>query len=141
MYGNNLNHTQLKTYLTLLTSRNLLAHNSDRYVTTEKGHRFLEAFVWLNDVLENRAHKTLLKIINESYKEAEITYMGASSHIGNPTRPNPLKKAAIVVLISLTREAEKKTSEELKTEIHKALKEGFAKIPWVAVESVTILEE
>jgi hypothetical protein len=141
MHGTNLSHAQLKTYLTLLTSRNLLAHNSDRYVTTEKGHRFLEAFVWLNDALENRARKAFLKIISESYKKAEITHMGVSSHVGNRARANPLKKAAIVVLISLAREAEKKTSEELKTEIHEALKEGFARIPWVTVERVIVLEE
>jgi len=53
----------------------------------------------------------------------------------------PVKKAAIVVLIKLEHEAEKKTSEELKAEIHKALKEGFARIPWVAVEKVIIIEE
>ena len=52
-----------------------------------------------------------------------------------------VKKAAIVVLISLAQEAEKKTSKELKTEIHKALEEGLARIPWVAVEKVIILEE
>lgn len=141
MYRTNLNHTQLKTYLTLLTSQNLLAHNSDRYVTTKRGHRFLEAFVGLNDALENRARKAFLKIIMESYKEAEITHMAVSSHVGNRARANPLKKAAIVILISLAHEAEKKTSEELKTEIHKALKKGFARIPWAAVERVIVLEE
>jgi len=52
MYKANLNYVYLETYLTLLTSRDLLAHNPDRYVTTEKGHRFLEAFALLNDVLE-----------------------------------------------------------------------------------------
>jgi len=45
-----------------------------------------------------------------------------------------------VVLISLAHEAEKKTIEELKTEIQKALEEGLARIPWVAVEKVIILE-
>ena len=47
MYKNNLSHAQLKDYLTLLTSRDLLAHNSDTFATTEKGHRFLEAFTQL----------------------------------------------------------------------------------------------
>jgi len=51
------------------------------------------------------------------------------------------KKAAIVVLIRLAHEAEEKTIEELKTEIHKAIEEGLARIPWVAVETVIILEE
>lgn len=53
MYVNNLSHSQLKDYLTLLASCNLLAHNSDAYVTTEKGHRFLEAFAQLKGVLED----------------------------------------------------------------------------------------
>ena len=52
MYGNNLSHAQLKDYLTLLTSQHLITHNSETYVTTEKGRRFLEAFVQLKDVLE-----------------------------------------------------------------------------------------
>ena len=66
MYGTNLSHAQLKTYLTLLTSRDLLAHKSDRYVTTEKGQRFLEAFAQLNDVLEDRERRAFVEIINKS---------------------------------------------------------------------------
>jgi hypothetical protein len=46
-----------------------------------------------------------------------------------------------VIFISLAHEAEKKTSEELKTEIQKALEEGLARISWVAVEKVIVLEE
>ena len=67
MYMNNLSHSQLKGYLSLLTSRNLLAHNSDTYVTTEKGHRFLEAFAQLKDVLEDHARRDLVEI-SESYE-------------------------------------------------------------------------
>jgi len=52
-----------------------------------------------------------------------------------------VKKAAIVVLISLLHEAEKKTSRELKTEIQKALEEGIARIPWLAVEKIIVVEE
>jgi len=52
-----------------------------------------------------------------------------------------VKKAVILVLISLVHEAEKKTSKELKTEIQKALEEGLARIPWVAVEKVIVIEE
>jgi len=66
MYQNNLSHAQLKTYLTLLTSRDLLAHNSDRYVTTEEGHRFLEAFAQLNDVLEDRERRAFIEIITRA---------------------------------------------------------------------------
>jgi len=67
MYKNNLSHTQLKDYLKLLMSRDLLAHNSDTYVTTEKGHRFLEAFTQLKDVLEDHARRSFVEI-SESYK-------------------------------------------------------------------------
>lgn len=51
------------------------------------------------------------------------------------------KKAAIVVLISLAHEAEKKTSKELEIEIHEVLEEGLARIPGVAVERVIVFEE
>ncbi len=66
MYANNLSYAQLKNYLMLLTSRDLLAHNSERYETTHKGHRFLEAFTQLNDVLEDRARKAFVETISES---------------------------------------------------------------------------
>ncbi len=59
--ASNLNHTQLEDYLKLLTSRGLLAHNMSEYVTTEKGHRFLEAYAQLKDVLEDH---TLRMIVN-----------------------------------------------------------------------------
>ncbi len=52
-----------------------------------------------------------------------------------------VKKAAIVVLISLAHEAEKKTSEELETEIRKAVLQSLARIPWLVVENVIIVEE
>jgi len=51
------------------------------------------------------------------------------------------KKAAIVVLISLKREAENKSSEELETEIRKALEESLVRIPWLVLENVVIVEE
>ena len=141
MYGTNLSHAQLKTYLTFLTLRDLLAHNSERYVTTEKGHRFLEAFAHLNDVLEDRARRAFLEILSESYEEVEIAHMGRTAKSENAHAQTTVKKAAIVVLIKLAHEAEKKTSEELKTEIHKAIEEGLARIPWVAVDKVIVLEE
>jgi hypothetical protein len=53
----------------------------------------------------------------------------------------PVKKAVIVVLISLTHEAGDKTSEELETEIRKALEEGLGRIPWLVVENVITVEE
>jgi len=67
MYKNNLNHAQLKDYLTLLTSQHLLAHNSDTYLTTEKGYRFLEAFAQLKDVLQDHACRSFVQI-NKSYE-------------------------------------------------------------------------
>ncbi len=51
------------------------------------------------------------------------------------------KKAVLVVLIRLAREAENKTTEEIATEIRKALEGDLARIPWLAVENVIIVEE
>jgi hypothetical protein len=51
------------------------------------------------------------------------------------------KKAVLVVLIRLAREAENKTTEEISTEIRKALEKDLARIPWLAVENVIIVEE
>ena len=57
------------------------------------------------------------------------------------THEQTVKKVAIVVLISLAHEAKNKSGEELKTEIQKALEEGLAKIPWLFLENVIIVEE
>ena len=51
------------------------------------------------------------------------------------------KKAVLVVLISLTRDVENKITGELETEIRKALEEGLARIPWLVVENVVVVEE
>jgi len=59
MYENNLGYGQLKGYLSLLTSRHLLAHNQDMYVTTEKGHCFLEVFAQLKELVEEDMFKGL----------------------------------------------------------------------------------
>jgi len=52
-----------------------------------------------------------------------------------------VKKAAIVILINLKREAENKSSEELETEIRKALEEPLGMIPWLVLENVIVVEE
>ena len=52
-----------------------------------------------------------------------------------------VKKAAIVVLISLKSETENKGREELETEIRKALEEGLMGIPWLVLENVVIVGE
>ena len=51
MYKANLNYRQLKKHLRDLTSQGLLTACKNRYVTTQKGYRFLELFVALNDIL------------------------------------------------------------------------------------------
>lgn len=51
------------------------------------------------------------------------------------------RKAVLVVLIRLVREAENKTTEEIATEIRKALEGDLARISWLAVENVIIVEE
>jgi len=76
MYRTNLSHAQLKTYLALLTSRDLIAHNSDEYHITSKGLLFLEAFNHLRDMLEDRARSGFERIISETYEEVEILQFG-----------------------------------------------------------------
>jgi len=51
MYKVNLNHAQLKRYLRYLTSQGLLMVNKNKYAATQKGCRFLDLFVQLNDIL------------------------------------------------------------------------------------------
>ncbi len=52
-----------------------------------------------------------------------------------------VKKAAVVALISLKREAKTKSSKEIETEIRKALEESLMKIPWLIFENVVVVEE
>jgi hypothetical protein len=52
-----------------------------------------------------------------------------------------VKKAAIVALISLKREAKTKSSKEIKTEIRKVLEESLTRIPWLVLENVIVAEE
>jgi predicted transcriptional regulator len=51
MYNVNLNYAQLRKNLQSLTANGLLAIDENRYATTQKGHRFLELFVKLNNML------------------------------------------------------------------------------------------
>ena len=51
------------------------------------------------------------------------------------------KNAVLIVLISLAHEAENKTKEELAAEIQKELEGALARIPWVDLENVIIVEE
>jgi predicted transcriptional regulator len=53
MYKANLNYTQLKKHLESMTSQGLLKTNKNKYVTTQKGYRFLELFSQLNDMLNS----------------------------------------------------------------------------------------
>jgi len=50
-----------------------------------------------------------------------------------------VKKAAIVALVSLRREAKMKSSKEIETEIRKALEEGLVRVPWLVLENVTVV--
>jgi hypothetical protein len=52
-----------------------------------------------------------------------------------------VKKAAIVALISLKREAKTKSSKEIETEIRKVLEESLTRIPWLVLENVIVAEE
>ena len=53
MYKTNPNYMQLKTNLKFLTSQDLLMHYKGKYVTTEKGDRFLILFAQLTDMLSS----------------------------------------------------------------------------------------
>ena len=55
MYNTNLNYSQLKNQIDTLTSQGLLTKSVNKYVTTERGYRFLELFAQLNDLLEEFA--------------------------------------------------------------------------------------
>lgn len=52
MYNANLNYSQLKSQIHALTTQGLLQNNTNKYIITEKGYRFLQLFVQLNDLLE-----------------------------------------------------------------------------------------
>jgi predicted transcriptional regulator len=52
MYNANLNYSQLKSHINALTSQGLLEKKLNKYVTTERGYRFLELFAQINDLLD-----------------------------------------------------------------------------------------
>ncbi len=141
MYGTELSHSQLKIYLTLLTSQDLLTRDLNNYVTTYKGHRFVDAFASLNALLENEGHSALPNITRKTYREPEVAQIAADNQDENCAPSNPPKKAAIVILISLSHETEKETHEELGIKIRKALQESLATIPWITLEDVIVVEE
>jgi hypothetical protein len=51
------------------------------------------------------------------------------------------KKAVLLVLIRLAREAENKPPKEIETEVRKALEKDLAGIPYLDVENVIVVEE
>jgi len=53
MYGTNLNYAQLQSHLKLLTAQGLLSMEMEKYVTTEKGFRYIELFLELQDILRD----------------------------------------------------------------------------------------
>jgi predicted transcriptional regulator len=52
MYNANLNYSQLKSQINALTTQGLLQKNLNKYLTTQKGYRFLELFAQINDLLD-----------------------------------------------------------------------------------------
>ena len=53
MYRTNLNYAQMQNHLKTLTKRGLLTEDKRNYVTTEKGRRFAELFIELNELLKD----------------------------------------------------------------------------------------
>ncbi len=81
-----------------------------------------------------------MKIINQSCKEAKNTRTHVNS-MSKDIHKQKVKKAAVVALISLKREAQTKNSKEIETEIRKALRESLSRIPWLVLENVIVAEE
>lgn len=52
-----------------------------------------------------------------------------------------VRKAAIVILINLRREAASKGSSELEAEIRKSLEEALVRIPGLVVKDIIVVEE
>jgi hypothetical protein len=75
MYQTNLSYTQLKNYLTLLTSHGLLSDNSTEFATTDKGLRFLDAFARLCEALQDESHSALNEVAAENIEEIRIIHM------------------------------------------------------------------
>lgn len=61
--------------------------------------------------------------------------------ISEDSHEKRIKKAAIVILITLKREAKNKNSKEFETEIRKTIEQALARIPYVTVDNVTIVKE
>jgi predicted transcriptional regulator len=53
MYNTNLNYAQLRIHLSYLTSLGMLRREQSRYLTTDKGYRFLELFAELQNILRD----------------------------------------------------------------------------------------
>src|SRR3990170_6630064 len=53
MYRTNLNYAQMQNHLKTLTKRGLLTVDKRNYITTEKGRRFAELFIELNELLKD----------------------------------------------------------------------------------------
>jgi predicted transcriptional regulator len=53
MYSANITFSQFQTYSSLLSSQRLLAQDANRYATTEKGYKFVQAFNELQNILED----------------------------------------------------------------------------------------
>jgi predicted transcriptional regulator len=58
MYQANLSYAQLKKYLMVLTERDLLQYDLDTqtFKTTEKGHKFLETYNQLDDLMNPKKY-------------------------------------------------------------------------------------
>ncbi len=53
---------------------------------------------------------------------------------------NP-RKVAIIALISVTLEAKIERSKEIETEIRKAFEESLARISWIDLENIIVVEQ
>jgi predicted transcriptional regulator len=54
MYKTNLNYSQLQNHLAYLIASGMLANDGRKYLTTDKGYRFLELFAELQDLMSSQ---------------------------------------------------------------------------------------
>lgn len=54
MYQTNLSYLQMETYLSFLSAQGLIELNSEEFQATPKGQRFLEAYISLKMLLDDK---------------------------------------------------------------------------------------
>lgn len=74
MYMGFLSSSQLKEYLKILTDNSLLSYDfaTGRFRTTEKGHRFIEAYNGLDNVMKEEVEEQQLQLQQLEQQQIDI---------------------------------------------------------------------